>query len=146
MTPNNFRKLIIGVLAFFVLMTLIGKAIGPASQGTVSAAASTTIQSPANDTRNLSDIAQPRLTPPSRVAVTPTTEPSPAGDVRYPDTPDYISPADHPGMTRDEQIKALMREDPSSYGYTDADREFLREHGVTEAQARAIEESMARGN
>lgn len=63
---------------------------------------------------------------------------------RYADTPDYVPPASQPEMTRDEQIRALMKEDPSSYGYTDADREFLREQGVSEAEARAIEDTLAR--
>jgi hypothetical protein len=62
----------------------------------------------------------------------------------YANTPDYVPPADHPKMTRDEQIRTLKREDPSSYGYTDSDRKFLREHGVSEAEARAIEETLAR--
>jgi len=42
-------------------------------------------------------------------------------------------------MTREEQIRALQESDPSSYGYTDSDRAFLREHGVSEAEARALE-------
>jgi hypothetical protein len=51
----------------------------------------------------------------------------------------YRPPSAYPGMTRQEQISALMKADPGSYGYTDADRQFLREHGVSEAEARAAE-------
>jgi hypothetical protein len=46
-------------------------------------------------------------------------------------------------MTRGEQVKALRDADPSSYGYTDADRDFLREHGMTEVEARAAEDVLA---
>lgn len=43
------------------------------------------------------------------------------------------------GLSRDQQIEALKELDPSSYGYTDADRAFLKKHGVSEAEARAAE-------
>jgi hypothetical protein len=43
------------------------------------------------------------------------------------------------GLSREEHIEALNKYDPSSHGYTDADRRFLKRHGVSEAEARAAE-------
>jgi hypothetical protein len=43
------------------------------------------------------------------------------------------------GIYMDAQERALYAEDPSSAGYTDSDRDFLNEHGVSEQEARALE-------
>jgi hypothetical protein len=42
----------------------------------------------------------------------------------------------------DEREKALYDADPSSMGYTEEDRAFLQEHGVSEVEARAMESVM----
>jgi hypothetical protein len=42
----------------------------------------------------------------------------------------------------DDREKALYDADPSSMGYTKEDREFLREHGMSEEEARAAESVM----
>jgi hypothetical protein len=43
------------------------------------------------------------------------------------------------GAYMDEREKQLYERDPTSMGYTDADRQFLQDHGVTEGEARAAE-------
>ena len=43
------------------------------------------------------------------------------------------------GIRMDATERTIYSRDPSSMGYTDADRDFLREHGVSEAEARAAE-------
>ena len=43
------------------------------------------------------------------------------------------------GAYMDGREKQLYERDPSSMGYTESDREFLREHGVSESEARAAE-------
>ena len=45
-----------------------------------------------------------------------------------------------PGATLSEQERENFAADPGSMGFSEADRQFLREHGVTEGQARAAEE------
>ena len=43
------------------------------------------------------------------------------------------------GAYMDAREKQIYERDPSSMGYTESDREFLREHGMTESEARAAE-------
>ena len=43
------------------------------------------------------------------------------------------------GAYMDDREKQLYERDPTSRGYTDADRDFLKEHGVSEDEARAAE-------
>ena len=50
-----------------------------------------------------------------------------------------IQPIPRVGKNMDAHERRLYAEDPSSAGYTDADRDFLREHGVSEQEARAAE-------
>ena len=47
-----------------------------------------------------------------------------------------------PGALMDERERALYEADPSSMGYTEEDRAFLRENGVSEAEARAVESAI----
>jgi hypothetical protein len=49
-----------------------------------------------------------------------------------------------PGIKMDARERAIYSSDPSSMGYTDSDRDFLRQHGVSESEARAAE-SVLRG-
>jgi hypothetical protein len=43
------------------------------------------------------------------------------------------------GAYMDAREKQLYESDPSSLGYTDSDRQFLKDHGVSESEARAAE-------
>jgi hypothetical protein len=43
------------------------------------------------------------------------------------------------GIYMDDQERALYAQDPSSAGYTDSDRDFLKETGVSEQEMRAME-------
>jgi hypothetical protein len=54
-------------------------------------------------------------------------------------TADQAGPLPPSGIYMDAQERALYAEDPSSAGYTDSDRDFLNEHGVSEQEARALE-------
>jgi hypothetical protein len=79
---------------------------------------------------------------PTTVVATSGNPVATAGTSKYENGPDYVAPADHPTMTRDQQIRELQASDPSSQGYTTSDREFLAEHGVSPEQARATEQVM----
>ena len=54
-------------------------------------------------------------------------------------TPTADAFASSTGAYMDSREKQLYERDPSSMGYTEADRDFLQEHGVTESEARAAE-------
>jgi hypothetical protein len=121
------------VLGSFLVLSLIGNVIRPSKENAPLPSVATS-QSPP----------EANVFAPSNPTVLPRAIPASEDGVHYADGPDYVPPASHPGMTRDEQIKALQKADPSSHGYTDADREFLAEQGIDPAEARAIEEAMAR--
>ncbi len=151
MASKKTENAIIGVAAFLFVIGLLvqalergGGTMSPAPP-TVNNAATALNPPPALSMRDGSEVARPVPAIPAPQSIAPTAKANSGTGVRYQDTPDYVPPAAHPGMSRDEQIRALMRDDPSSYGYTDTDRAFLREHGVTEAQARALEEAIERG-
>lgn len=55
------------------------------------------------------------------------------------DTANQVGPLPPSDIYMDAQERALYAEDPSSAGYTDSDRDFLKEHGVSEQEARALE-------
>jgi hypothetical protein len=50
-----------------------------------------------------------------------------------------IQPIPRVGKNMDGHERRLYAEDPSSAGYTEADRDFFRGHGVSEQEARAAE-------
>ena len=54
-------------------------------------------------------------------------------------TPSADAFASRSGAYLDGRERQLYEADPSSRGYTDADRDFLKEHGVSEDEARAAE-------
>jgi hypothetical protein len=62
---------------------------------------------------------------------------APMNDFAYHPSKDLPS-----GVVMDDREKALYDADPSSMGYTKEDREFLREHGMSEEEARAAESVM----
>jgi hypothetical protein len=51
----------------------------------------------------------------------------------------YGDPPASAGTYMDSREQELYNRDRSSMGFTDADRDFLREHGVSEEEARAAE-------
>jgi hypothetical protein len=72
-----------------------------------------------------------------------TTEPVPSAPsysaVDGSNTPRADALTSSTGAYMDEREKHLYERDPTSMGYTEADRQFLQEHGVSESEARAAE-------
>ncbi|MBB3032667.1 hypothetical protein [Alteriqipengyuania lutimaris] len=67
-------------------------------------------------------------------------------DVMESGTAEYAADADNPSNTIDRVNRTLLPQereewasDPNSYGFNEDDRAFLEEHGVSEAEARAME-------
>lgn len=69
------------------------------------------------------------------VASTPEPDYEPT---RAPQTTSRSNPDGYPDQM-DERERAYYDEAPSSYGYSEEDREFMKEHGVTESEMRAAE-------
>ena len=55
------------------------------------------------------------------------------------DTPRADAFASGSGAYMNDRAKQVYENDPSSMGYTGSDRQFLKEHGMTESEARATE-------
>jgi hypothetical protein len=62
-----------------------------------------------------------------------------ADDYKSSETPNADAFVSGSGVYMDDREKQLYERDPSSRGYTDADMDFIRDHGMTEDEMRAAE-------